>query len=136
MNRNLRKAAVLVASLDPQNAAAVLSHMTPGQADAVRQAVCNLERLDPREQRRVIEEFFRVGPLVPTRQPSGLELDDRLGRQLSGTSTNAPPSEAPTTDEPFKLLHEAPTEWLAPLLEREHPQTIAVVVSRLTPERA
>ncbi|HEY2893563.1 MAG TPA: FliG C-terminal domain-containing protein [Pirellulales bacterium] len=136
MNRNLRKAAVLVASLDPQNAAAVLAHMTPAQADAVRQAVCSLEKLDPREQRRVIEEFFRVGPLVPARQPSGLELDDRLGKQLSDTSTDAPPADAPTTDEPFKLLHKAPTGWLAPLLEREHPQTIAVVVSRLTPQRA
>src|SRR6478672_9413820 len=128
MNRNLRKAAVLVASLDPQNAAAVLAHITPAQADAVRQAVGNLERLDPREQRRVIEEFFRVGPLVPARQPSGLELDDRLGRELSDRSSVAPANDAPTSDEPFKLLHEAPTQWLAPLLEREHPQTIAVVV--------
>jgi len=77
-----------------------------------------------------------VGPLVPARQPSGLELDDRLGRELSDRSSVAAANDAPTSDEPFKLLHEAPTQWLAPLLEREHPQTIAVVVSRLTPQRA
>ena len=130
MNRNLRKAAVLVASLDPQNAAAVLAHMTPAQADAVRQAVGNLEKLDPRAAPRDRRVLFRVGPLVPTGQPSGLELDDRLGKQLSDTSTSMPAVEAPTSKEPFKLLHEAPTQWLAPLLDREHPQTIAVVVSR------
>ena len=37
---------------------------------------------------------------------------------------------------PFRALHEASPRSLAPFLEREHPQTIAVIVSHLPSDRA
>ena len=81
--RNLRKAAMLVASLDERNAQALLAQMTPAQSQAVQRAMETLGPIDADEQHDVIEEFFRVGPLVPGKQPSGIELDDRLPKRLS-----------------------------------------------------
>lgn len=136
--RNLRKAAVLIASLDEDHAEALLAQMPAGQAVAVRRAIRDLGDIDPQEQHVVIEEFFRVGPLVPDKQPSGIELDDRLPNHLS----MSPPSElaaggAVARGTPaFRFLHEAPLQTLAHFLEREHPQTVAVVVSHLPAERA
>jgi flagellar motor switch protein FliG len=136
--RNLRKAAMLVASLDERNAEALLAQMTPSQAQAVKRAIETLGPIDACEQHDVIEEFFRVGPLVPGKQPSGIELDDRLPRSLSiSRPSERMPSESLTTDlPPFRFLHEAPAHSLTPFLEREHPQTVAVVVSHLPAERA
>jgi flagellar motor switch protein FliG len=137
-HQNLRKAAVLVASLDADNARAILEQMAPAQAQSVRQAVECLGAVDPREQRQVIEEFFRIEPLVPRKQPSGIELDDRLPKRLSMSPARETESEKPDRSggAPFRFLHQASTKWLAPFLEREHPQTIAVVVSHLPADRA
>ena len=74
--RSLRKAAVLVASLDAERARAVLAQMSPTHAAVVRKPIDDLGQLDPAEQEQVIEEFFRIGPLVPDREPSGIDLVD------------------------------------------------------------
>lgn len=139
-HRNLRKAAILVASLEEGHARALLDQMSPAQADVLRQAVAGLADVDPHEQNDVIEEFFRIGPLVPDKQPSGLELDDALAAQLSVSprfESREPPDErAAHRAPPFRFLHEAPARSLAPFLEREQPQTIAVIVSHLPADRA
>jgi len=144
--RNLRKAAVLVASLDPEPADAILSKMPPDQAEAVRKAAATLGQLDPAEQNEVIEEFFRIGPLVPDREPSGIELDHPRCASLSipqAEQGGAGDSDAHAGETPAdsaapsrSVLHDVPPESLASFLEREQPQTVAVVLSRLSSQRA
>src|ERR1044072_8051671 len=81
--QNLRKAAVLVASLDRARARQLLDEMSLDQAQLVRETIDGLGPLDPFEQREVIEEFLRIGPMVPNQQPAGIELDDGLAARLS-----------------------------------------------------
>ena len=143
---NLRKAAVLVASLDAERAAAVLGQMSPEQAQAVRAAVDTLGTPDPIEQQAVIEEFFRLGPLVPDREPHGIELNHPQCSELTVPRTkrdeNAPagaPGSAASredSDEPGSRLKSASTESLAAFLSREQSQVVAVVLSRLPSQRA
>lgn len=136
-HHNLRKAAVLVASLDPEHAAALLAQMTSSQAQSVRRAVERLGEVDLDEQSEVIDEFFRIGPLMPAKQPSGIELDDRLPAHLARSPAEFSQSSVPAgRDTPLSFLDEASPQALAGFLEREHPQTIAVVVSHLGAERA
>jgi len=79
----IRKAAVLVASLDPALADTMLEHLAPEQALQVRNAAASLGRLDPAEQQRIIDEFLRIGPMVPDACPSGIELDSpQIDEQL------------------------------------------------------
>ncbi len=132
--RTLRKAAVLVASLEPQRAEAILAQMSPAQANAVRAAVEDLGPLDPAEQNEVIEEFFRIGPLVPARDVSGIELDsprcaDLLPPTAHSASSTEPQSRA-------CVWQDAPADALVSYLEREQSQTIALVVSRLPSQLA
>jgi flagellar motor switch protein FliG len=86
-DQGIRKAAILVASLDRAATEAMLQVLGPEQARRVRQTVIGLGRIDPREQRKVIEEFFRTGPRPfgppckcptderPEEYPPGVELD-------------------------------------------------------------
>jgi flagellar motor switch protein FliG len=139
-HRHLRKAAILVASLDREHAELLIRQMSPQQADALRQAVDALGEIDPVEQNEVLEEFFRIGPLLPDKQPSGIELDRGLPAQLAASSpTGAIPLGESHTGHaavPFRFLHEASAQSLSPFLAREHPQTIAVVISNLPSDRA
>ncbi len=130
----IRKAAVLVTSLDQLSADLLLDQLGDGQADLVRQAVMELDQIDDEERRRVIDEFRRIGPMVPSASPSGIELTDLPPKQ---TESPAPP-DAPADDDsrPFGFLHEAEDEKLVHLLADERPPTIALVLSHLPPERA
>lgn len=136
----IRKAAVLVASLSRQAADRLLDQMDPQQAKAVRQAVLEMGPIDPDEQRRIVDEFFRLRPMVPRPHSPGIELDGRLAERLSwGPPRYAREEAAPSTASdgpPFRFLHDAGGEKLARLLESERPQTVALVVAHLPPQQA
>jgi len=135
----IRKAAILVASLDRPVADRLLDQMDPGDAQRVRLMAAELDDVDPEEQRQIVDEFFRVKPMVPRRHPPGVELDGQLARTLfppnrfSSAEATEPGS---SEDQPFCFLHDAEGEKLARLLASERPQTIALVLSRLPPRQA
>jgi len=60
---SLRKAAVLIASLDVDTADLLLAQMPGDQAELVRREMDDLNEIDAREQRAVLDEFFRFNPL-------------------------------------------------------------------------
>ncbi|HEV3417795.1 MAG TPA: FliG C-terminal domain-containing protein, partial [Pirellulales bacterium] len=136
---SLRKAAILVASLDQRTADLLLDQMAAEQADRVRRAILHLGDVDPVEQDEIIDEFFRIGPLVPDKHPPGIELDGELTRKLAipVEHVRSMAIEEPVADKPpFRFLHETESETLLPFLRRENPQTIALVAAHLPPERA
>ncbi len=163
----VRKAAILIASLDPQTAAGLLDQMPSEQADAVRAAIETLGDVSADEQQATIEEFFRIGPLVPEKAPPGIELDGEAIDEwlpsvalppaeeaepidvpriapFSSTRRSSRPAQArslaadtrPGPSVPFRFLADTSSAALASYLEREHPQTVAVVLSHLTSDRA
>ena len=134
----LRKAAIFLAGLDERAADAVLARMTPAQAQLLRQAVAEANRIDSAEQRRVADEFCRLGPLAPQGDSSGIELDDRLAqRVLHPAAAAAEPAAAPAPKlPPFRFLREAEADKLVKILVTESPQVIALVLSHLPPRQA
>lgn len=136
-SRNLRKAAVLLTSLDEERAAAILAQMAPAQASAVRRAMDRLGYVDASERDEVIEEFFRLGPLLPTRDAGGIELTDpRCAEYAALAPLDDRGHHARHADLSSNVLAEASAEALAVFLSREQPQTIAVLISHLSSRRA
>lgn len=132
-NDNLRRAAILVLSLDDATAEAVLDQLPANDAAVVRRMMVDLDSVDPQEERRTIAEFMRRRPVA--RRASGVELDAGLAKRLA--SDVQPAATASTSDpKPFHFLHAGRGEKITPFLAGEHPQTIAVVVSHLPDDRA
>ncbi len=135
----LRKAAILVFSLDRRTADLVLERMGPEQARQVRQAMVEMEAVDPKEQGQVLEEFRRRGPLAAEKYPPGIELDDRLARKLAagtpGPAVEEPEPAAPKPP-PFRFLRDAEIDKLVKVLAGERSQVVALVLSHLPPETA
>jgi len=138
-NEGLRKAAILVASLDAAAADAVLDQLAPEQARQVREIVMQMDDVDQGEQRRVIDEFYQFGPKVTAKASAGVELDGRLalfasrGSPIGHDDADLP---AAAAGHPFRFLQETETEKLVRVLDSERPQTIALVLSHLSPVRA
>jgi flagellar motor switch protein FliG len=126
----MRKAAILVSSLTPQEADRLLDQFSPEQAQQLRQVMVDLGPVDAREERRVLEEFFSRDAFTP--EPPGLDLSDRLRRHAADEAD----ADRGSVFRPFRFLHDAEADKLARALTSERPQTIALVLSHLPPEQA
>ncbi|HIA20271.1 MAG TPA: hypothetical protein EYN70_12795, partial [Planctomycetaceae bacterium] len=124
----IRKAAILITTLDQETADHLLEQMTPGQAQIVRNAAMDLGELSSLETTEVIEEFLQSNPAS-----AGVELDQSLADKLVEVSqlVDVDHSPAGEPEPPFLFLHNTETETLTDLLRWEHPQTIAVVLTHL-----
>jgi flagellar motor switch protein FliG len=134
----IRKAAIFVASLDRTSADRVLDEMAPEQARTVRQAIMELGTIDPREEREVLAEFRRRTSRAAAEPVEGVEIDQALAG-IFVPPPLAPAARAPAerpAEPPFRFLCEAEVDKLVGVLLPERPQTVALVLSRMPPERA
>jgi len=151
--QGIRKAAILVTSLDQATADLVLDQMDAEQARQVREAIMDLGPIDPQEQREIVVEFRRCrapAPVAPSPRESlpGVEVDGELARKFvppsldrakkAATGGRADPGdgEPPPSGPPFRFLREAEADRLARVLATERPQTIALVLSHMVPQHA
>lgn len=162
---SLRKAALLVRSLDADSAAVLLSQLSPTEAKAVRLAMRDIHEIDPEEQAKLRDELSNRGrtpTATPTPDagvelelslPSGhlgaSELEDPLPAMLSPhterSDVYAPaprlqattkPATTSTGGSPFAWLEGGDLPRVAEVLEREHISTVAIVLSHLSPSTA
>jgi flagellar motor switch protein FliG len=135
VTNKLRKAAVLIRSLDADTAAIMLGQLSAEEATAIRAAMRELGPLNLDEQADVAAEFRRGRTSTSNASASGVELSlssfgDSAAREAADSLSKS------TSAKRFEFLDDAPVKSLAPRLEREHPQTIAVVLAHLSPARA
>ena len=136
---SIRKAAILIASLDQATAESLLAQMPREQAYALTSALETLGEIDPAEQEAVIDEFFRIGPMLPEDQPAGIDLHRPTIECREPATDDETPRASDvgrirTPQQPFGFLARTNGSTLAARLRFEHPQTIAVVVSHLAPD--
>jgi flagellar motor switch protein FliG len=157
----LRKAAILITALDTRSADQLLDQMPESQAARVREAVFELDDIDPQEQQQILSEFLRSTGRSPKPAASamqaaehGVELQLSASAQLPQATSHEPPpashathnfasqreaylpAEAAESPRPFDFLTQLNGVQLAHMLTGEHPQTIAVVMAHLPAERA
>lgn len=136
-NDAFRKAAILISSLDPNSADALLEQMDPEQAVRIRGAIMEMDSPSEEEQHLVMQEFLGRETEDLAESDGGVELDIAFDRAPAVSNEPSPlvkmqPSDAAR----FCHLEEADVDSLAQLLRTEHPQTTAVVIAHLSPERA
>lgn len=151
----IRKAAILVASVDGRTAEALLAQMGAAEAASVRRAAAALDDIQDAERDMVLSEFRELtgaaaaapGSAAPrsprgTRRrflpnvpPAGIDL---CGPQadLFANSTAEDAAHSGSTSPGLPWLRQAGSETLAGFLSCEQPQTVAVVFMRLAPQQA
>jgi flagellar motor switch protein FliG len=150
---SLRKAAIVLASLDADTADALIDRMPVERAGAVRQMLMELDQIDSEEQAAVVDEFLRRGESVKQADAAGVEVEASLAEKLN---LDAPtfPDPAPTEHQhkpaaptdlvplavadagPFDFLQLLGIDELAAHLEHERPQILAVILGFLPAQRA
>jgi len=135
-NETLRKAAIVIASLDEHAADQLLESMPEEIASKIRWMSIELTDVSDEERKTVLDEFLQNsgrGPAIPS---DDVEVEFTYEQHTTNTLPVEKETPASPTPPPFAFLADAEPEMLAPFFEQEHPQVTAIVLSYLTPERA
>lgn len=133
ISAGVRKAAILLMSLDEGDAAAVLSMMPRRYVETVSIAIAQLDTVSGREQEQIINEFLQSRPSAIGPNTGGLDRAKNLVKKALGKDAGDTLSVLQQTLEalPFGFLHKADPQNILSFLIDEHPQTIAMVLSNL-----
>lgn len=141
---HIRKAAVLLRSLDSATSAQLLAQLSSEEVTLVRTAVRSLRDVDDEERADVLAELRLAGVApknsVATNGDSGVEIADSLlslsQADVTSSYTSSYPSDETTDNLAFSLISDAAPQELAPYLGLQHAQTVAVIFSHLDAGRA
>lgn len=131
---DIRKAAILLLSLEKPLAAEVLSQMPKDQVERVTMEIARLEDVTKDEQEGVLEEFTRLANSRVQIERGGLEfandlLEQSLGKDSAGAILETVRQSMNSV--PFGFLQKAGADNLLTFIVEEHPQTIALILSHL-----
>ncbi|HUE74437.1 MAG TPA: flagellar motor switch protein FliG [Pirellulaceae bacterium] len=131
----VRKAAILLTCLPEEQAAQILSKLTPKQVEAVTIQIAKLGRLAGDELASVAKEFAESNPHSLGGELGGVEVAKSLverafGDKAGGTLENLKHSIEAL---PFHFLKKVDPQNLLTYVIDEHPQTIALILSHLPP---
>lgn len=134
----LRKAAVLLMSLPQDQAAQLLSKLPPKDVETVSIEIARIGMIGGEEQEAIINEFADISPTSLNVGSGGLDLakslvEKALGKNASGTLDNVRQSIEAL---PFGFLQKVDSQNLLTFIIDEHPQTIALILSHLSPAHA
>lgn len=138
-----RKAAALLMNLDSTSAAELLKGLPVEQVEKIAFELAQLEASDQQEaksQEKVVAEFFQGLQQMQNRKFNvAAFLNDSLSNIVGQAKAEEILSRIKTQSkrtDPFIPIRSATNDELTLALHNEHPQTIAVVLSELLPERS
>ena len=119
----LRRAALVLVSLDDRQAAELLAKMSPRQVEAISAAIENLHEIDPAEQADALREFYgRMGMNQPSSTNSDPESQVDIKKDLAEDLREWPA-------EAIRFAFDPATadDWALALADCEHDQIRSVL---------
>jgi flagellar motor switch protein FliG len=135
-----RKAALLLVSLGQERAARVVQSLRDDEVEQVMAEIANLGPVDEPIVNQVMKDFITQAHRQTRVPQGGVDVARDMLSQALGSASKADAIMARIGGAPvgthFRALTALDSTVAASVLSREHPQTIALVLSKLPPERA
>jgi len=133
------KAAILIVSLGKDVASEILKHMSDDEIEQLTLSISSLKRVNSETSEAIINEFYELCKAQKYVSEGGLEYARSLLKQAIGEEAARDILKKLTTVmqiKPFDALRKADVAQVVNLIQGEHPQTIAVMLSYLSAEQA
>ena len=136
----VKKAAILLISLGPEISSAIIKRLPENMIHKVTYEIANTPKITAQEKDEVITEFLEMSMAQDYISQGGLEyakelLTKALGSQKAKEIIDIV-SEITQQRRPFAIARKADTQQLFNTISKEHPQTIALILCYLQPEKA
>ena len=133
------KAAILLISLGPDKSAKVFKHLPEEDIEELTLEIANMRKISPEEKEKVLEEFYQICLAQEYISEGGINyakeiLEKALGSQKAFDIVNK--LTASLQVRPFDFVRKADANQLLNFIQNEHPQTISLILSYLTPQQA
>ena len=132
---DIRKAAIVLASLDVDAAVNVCRHLPEMDAEQIISVMHQLGDIEPREQEEALQQFEEL-----IERPNGLQASahaERLMAEVLGRQSLSDEDERRRSAlKRLRSLNSAEASSIRRMLAEETPQMVAVLLSQLTPEKA
>ncbi len=137
----LRKVALVLVAMGPENSAAVLRHFDESEVEKIALEIASLRQTDHQLVNQVLEEFQELAHASELMALGGADYAETMLRSAFGDSrANRVISRLDvlreSTSMPFEAFRKADPIQVANLITNEHPQTIALILAYLKPEQA
>lgn len=138
-SESVRKAATVILSLGVEHASRVFKYLKPEEIEQITLQIATLENLSPTAVDATMEEFYNLCIAQKYITEGGIEYAKAILEKTMGAPNAAGIIEKITRSlqsKAFSFLNEADPKHLLSLIQNEHPQTIALILSYCAPEQA
>ncbi|MBO1265362.1 flagellar motor switch protein FliG [Proteiniclasticum sp. SCR006] len=136
----IKKAAILLISLGPEVSSQILKLLPDEMIQKVTYEIANIEYVEPQDREKVIEDFMDMASAREYIVDGGIDYARNLLNKALGSVRAKEIMEVLTQiqqrEKPFAILRKADTHQLANMLANEHPQTIALIMCYIQPDKA
>ena len=135
----VQKAAVLLITLGPERYADIFKHLKEDEIEELTLEIANTKSVSPEVKEMVLEEFYQVclaqqyiaeGGIGYAKQLLDKALGDEKAQEIITKLT------ASLQVRPFEFVRKTDPSQLLNFIQDEHPQTIAMILSYLTPAQS
>lgn len=136
----VQKAAVLFITLGPEVSAGILKRLPEQEIQKITYEIANTTSVNTEQREEIMEEFLQMNQAKDFILEGGMEyahtiLSKALGNQRAQEIMEKV-TEATQQYRPFSIARKADASQLLNVISYEHPQTIALILCYLQPERA
>lgn len=135
----LQKAAILLISLGPERSAGLFKHLKEDEIEELTLEIANTRSVTPQLKEEVINEFYEVCLAQQYIAEGGIGYAKELLDKALGTEKAMEVIGKLTASlqvKPFEFVRKTDATQLLSFIQDEHPQTIALILSYLSPSQA
>lgn len=135
----IKKAAIFLIAMGPENSARILKHFSDNEIEKLSSEIANTTTVDPELKNAVIDEFLQLNSAHNYIATGGIKYArDLLEKAVGPQKANDIIKKLTNNSQirPFSALRKTDPEQLFNFINKEHPQTIALILSYLEPDKA
>jgi flagellar motor switch protein FliG len=135
----IQKAAILMIALGPDKSAKVIQNLNDGEIDQLTLEMANVRKISSEQRDSVVDEFHQMCVANNYISQGGIEYArDVLERALGESKAFEIITRlsASLKMRPFDLVRRTDPKQLLSFIQGEHPQTIALIMTHLPPDKA
>jgi flagellar motor switch protein FliG len=133
------KAAMLLISLGPEKSAEIFKHLKEEEIEQLTLEIANIRTVSPEEKEKVLDEFYQICLAQEYIAEGGIGYAKEILEKALGTQKAVDVINKLTVSlqvRPFDFVRKADPSQLLNFIQKEHPQTIALVLAYLKPQQA
>ena len=135
----VQKAAVLLITLGPEKSASIFKHLKEEEIEELTLEIANTRSISPQEKEDVLNEFYQVCLAQQYIAEGGIGyakelLEKALGEQKAQDVITK--LTASLQVRPFEFIRKTDPSQVLNFIQDEHPQTIAMILSYLSPAQS